>query len=257
MGPKMPRKGELVYYERLSHAEQGHAVAKPFSDADCGSYLERVGALFSLLPAPPDRILECGCGTGWLAYFLSRRSYEVVATDVAEDAIRLAQCNPMFRAGPIPNFLVADTETLDFESTFDAVVFFDSLHHAVDELAALRSAFRALRPGGVCIALEPGRGHHRKSAATEADLDVTEKDMPPSYIRRLGFQAGFTRCRIFPAPQHMAKTLHATDRVGTTWLRRWLRLEPIRWLAVLGIVALRRWTCGITVLHKDGAITPP
>ncbi|HEX5271724.1 MAG TPA: class I SAM-dependent methyltransferase [Gemmataceae bacterium] len=245
----MPRTGELTYYQHLGDVGRQHALAKPFSDEDCGVYFQRAGALFSLLPPPPARVLECGCGTGWLAYFLARRGYQVVATDVAPDAIRLARDNPVFRDGPTPEFRVADSEALDFEAAFDVVIFFDSLHHAVDESAALRCAYRALRPGGVCVALEPGRGHHRKSAEVEAGFNVTEKDMPPRYVRRLGRGAGFTRCRILPAPQHLAKALYAGRQPG--WLGKLLAVGPVRSLVVLGILALRGWYCGITVLHKD------
>src|SRR5262249_7534861 len=75
--------------------------------------------------------------------------------------------------GAAPEFLAADSEALAFESAFDAVIFFDSPHHAVDELAALRSAYRALRPGDVCVAPEPGRGHHRRSREVGAERGVT------------------------------------------------------------------------------------
>src|SRR5438045_590951 len=101
----MPRSGELTYYERIGERGREHAVAKPFSDDDCGLYLLRAGALFSLLPPPPARILDCGCGTGWLAYFLARRGYDIVATDVSPDAIALATSHPVFHDGPSPRFL--------------------------------------------------------------------------------------------------------------------------------------------------------
>jgi SAM-dependent methyltransferase len=246
----MPRDGELTYYEQIGEAGRRHALSKPFSDDECGLYLMRMGALFSLLPPPPARVLECGCGTGWLAHFLARRGYDVVATDVAPDAIRLAQSNPVFTGGHVPEFLVADSEALEFESAFDAVIFFDSLHHALDETAALRCAYRALRPGGLCIALEPGRGHHRKSDETEAAFGVTDKDMPPSYIRRLGRQVGFRRCRMFPAPQHLGKALYATERLAG-WPRRLLAVPPLRHLVVFGIQLWKGWYCGIAVLQKD------
>ncbi len=248
----MPRNGELTYFADIGEAGRQHALSKPFSDEDCGLYLMRVGALFSLLPPPPARILECGCGTGWLAHFLAQKGYEVVATDVSPDAIHLAQDNPVFRRGDVPTFQVADSEMLPFASAFDVVIFFDSLHHATDELAALRCASRALRPGGICVALEPGRGHHRKSREVEAEYDVTEKDMPPSYVRWLGRQVGFKRCRIFPGPQHLGKALYGSQRVGG-WLGRLLRIWPFRHLAVLGIMVLQRWYCGITILQKDPA----
>src|SRR3954470_25049119 len=159
----MPRPGELTYYDQIGELGRQHALAKPFSDDDCGPNLLRLGALFNLLPPPPARILECGCGTGWLAHFLARRGYEVTATDVAADAIRLARGNQIFCQGTVPEFRVADTEALAFDSEFDVVIFFDSLHHCLDEQAALRCAYQALRPGGICIAFEPGWGHQRRS----------------------------------------------------------------------------------------------
>jgi SAM-dependent methyltransferase len=236
----MPRPGELTYYERIGDAGRAHAVGKPFSDDDCGLYLMRVGALFSLLPPPPARVLDCGCGTGWLSYFLARRGYDVVGTDVSTDAIRLANANPVFRDGASPVFCVADSESLTFESEFDAVVFFDSLHHAIDEAAALRGAFRALKRGGVCVALEPGRGHARKSAMVDAEFDVTDKDMPPLHVCRVGRRAGFSRCRVVPAPQHLGKALYTS---------RWA--APIRHLAVQAILMWQGWYCGIAILQKD------
>jgi SAM-dependent methyltransferase len=246
----MPRTGELTYFKRVGVAGRRHSITKPFSDEDSGLYLQRVGALFNLLPPPPARILECGCGTGWLAYFLARRGYEVVATDVAPDAIRLAESNPTFLEGPVPEFMVADSEALEFDAAFDVVIFFDSLHHSLDESAALSCAYRSLKPGGFCVALEPGLGHNRRSAMVEGNYDVTEKDMPPSYIRRLGLDVGFSRCRILPSPQHLGKALYANHRTGSGWLRKLLGFGLFRAMIVLGILALQRWHCGITILHK-------
>jgi hypothetical protein len=104
----------------------------------------------------------------------------------------------------------------------------------------LKSAFRALKPGGVCVALEPGRGHSRKSAAIDAEFDVTDKDMPPSRVCRAGRRAGFTRTRIVPAPQHLGKALYAS---------RWA--APVRHVVVQLIMLWQGWYCGIAILHKD------
>jgi SAM-dependent methyltransferase len=246
----MPRPGELTYYERIGESGRQHAIAKPFSDEACGLYLLRAGALFSLLPPPPARVLDCGCGTGWLSYFLARRGYEVVGTDVSADAVALARANPMFRDGNAPEFLVADSESLAFDAAFDAIVFFDSLHHAIDELAALRSAYRALRPGGVCVALEPGRGHSRQSCVIDEAYDVTDKDMPPSHVCRVGRRAGFARCRVVAAPQHLGKVLYANDRVGG-WKGALLSMRPLRHLAVQAVLLWQKRYCGIVILQRD------
>lgn len=157
----MPRPGELTYFDVIGDGGRHHAVNKPFSDPSCGSLLMQVGAILAILPPPPLRILDCGCGTGWLSYILQKRGYEVVGTDVSSTAIDLAKSNPMFIRSQAPKFVVADSEHLSFESKFDVVLFFDSLHHAVDEYAALQSAFRALKPGGMCVTSEPGVGHEK------------------------------------------------------------------------------------------------
>ncbi len=246
----MPRAGELTYYERIGESGREHALGKPFSDDERGLYLMRVGALFCLLPPPPARVLDCGCGTGWLSAFLAQSGYDVVGTDVSADAIRLASSNRVFATGPSPRFMVADSEALTFDAEFDAVVFFDSLHHAVDESAALRSAYRALRRGGVCIALEPGRGHERKSADVDAAFDVTDKDMPPSHVCRVGRSVGFSRCRVAPAPQHLGKALYATGRMAG-WRGALLSIGPLRHLAVQAVLLWQRTYCGVAILHKD------
>jgi len=235
----MPRAGELSYYERIGETGRRHSLGKPFSDDECGLYLLRAGALFSLLPPPPARVLDCGCGTGWLAYFLARRGYDVVAVDVSADAVTLARTHPLFHEGASPQFQVADSEALTFASEFDAVVFFDSLHHTLDERKALGGAFRALRPKGVCVVLEPGRGHARKSRAIDEAYDVTDRDMPPWVVRRSGLAAGFSRCRVVPAPQHLGKALYVK------------RFGPLRHVLVQAILLWQRWYCGIAILEKD------
>jgi SAM-dependent methyltransferase len=247
----MPRIGELTYYNRIGQAGREHAVCKPFSDPSCGNSLLRVGALLKLLPAPPARVLECGCGTGWLAYFLAKRGFQVVATDVSPDAIQLALDNPTFIHGPVPDFRVADAERMDFDAEFDAVIFFDSLHHAVDELAALQCACRALKPGGMCVMLEPGRGHHCNSLEVEAKFEVTEKDMPPYYLRRLGKQAGFQSCKIYPAPDQVGRALYPTVGERPGWRWKLLTFGPLRFLATAAILLLGKRFYGITVLFKE------
>lgn len=143
----MARPGEHRYYDHIGEAGVGHALAKPFSEPRRGPRLMEVGAVLALLPPPPARILECGCGTGWLTWLLARCGYDAVGQDVSERAIELATAQPSPAGAPQPGFVSGDFEQLGYEAEFDAVVFFDSLHHAEDEERAIRAAWRALKPG--------------------------------------------------------------------------------------------------------------
>ncbi|HQW39421.1 MAG TPA: methyltransferase domain-containing protein, partial [Usitatibacteraceae bacterium] len=122
--------------------------------------------------------------------------HEVTGQDIAPDMIAAAEAARDREALANLRFVSSDYESLAFAGEFDGALFFDSLHHAVDEEAALAGAYRALRPGGVLVTHEPGEGHAANPAtqAAVARYGVTEKDMPPRHIvavaRRVGFSAG-------------------------------------------------------------------
>lgn len=208
----MAKQNEIEYAE-LMNAE--HAANKPFSDQHCGRNLIRLGTILTLLPPPPARLLDLGCGTGWTSQFFARAGYEVVGADIAPEMIRLAnECRD--RAG-LKNlsFVLSDYESLSFRDEFDAAVFYDSLHHADAEAVAIDCAYRALKPGGVCVTSEPGKGHHdtEDSQRAIAQHGVTEKDMPPEHIVGLARAAGFSGFRVFPQPDALHEALFA-DRRG-------------------------------------------
>jgi SAM-dependent methyltransferase len=247
----MPREGELTYFEAIGEDGRQHAVNKPFSDEACGVELMQVGALLTLMPPPPARVLECGCGTGWLCYFLQKRGYEAIGTDVSSHAIDLARANSLFEGGDTPSFIVADSERLPFDSEFDIVIFFDSLHHSVDEREALRSAYRALKPGGICIASEPGLGHESRSRSAIERYDVTEKDMPPSYVIRLGREVGFANGKAYPRADHLGRLLFTRRWSALGRLSRLLVRWPFNYLAIIFLLFFAKRYYGTTVLSRD------
>jgi SAM-dependent methyltransferase len=205
----MPAPGELTYYQRMQEGDREHARNKPFSDDRRGALLMEVGAVVLLLKPPPCRVLECGCGAGWLTYLLAKSGYDVVGQDVNAKAIELARENPLFTTLPrTPRFLESDFERLHFRNEFDAVVFFDSLHHSLDMPLAIGKAFDALKPGGILIASEPGAGHARHSREFAQEWGVTDRDAPPSLILALGRAAGFARGRVCPHAGFLGPALY-------------------------------------------------
>lgn len=196
----MSKAAEQAYLEKIGPEGRLHSMEKPFSNLDCGTTLASIGAVFNLLPPPPGRLLDLGCGGGWTSVFFAKHGYEVVGQDIAPDMVALARENAARAPGTRVSFIESDYESLAFRDEFDGAVFFDCLHHALDETAALRSAFLALKPGGVLITHEPGEGHSTTPASLEAMrlYGVTERDMPPSLIIKRGREVGFGRADIFP-----------------------------------------------------------
>jgi SAM-dependent methyltransferase len=221
------KQSEVDYMQNLG--EEGAVVAydKPFSYFTCSKNLVDLGIIMALLPPPPARLLDLGCGTGWTSAFFARRGYRVIGQDIAPDMIRYAERNRARYEARNLDFLVSDYESMAFEEPFDCAVFYDSLHHAVDERAALQSVFRALRPGGVLITHEPGVGHSNSPDSLRAMqlYGVTEKDMPPFHIRDLCIEIGYSKFEFLLDPTlaviaAYGLNLQTTERNFRPWWRR-------------------------------------
>jgi ubiquinone/menaquinone biosynthesis C-methylase UbiE len=206
----MSKRGEIEYLKKIGESGIKHAINKPFSDDMCARYFFELGAIFSLLPPLPAKLLDLGCGTGWTSVFFAKRGYDVTGTDIAPDmisnAIQLKENSRLVNL----SFMTADYETMEFEEEFDAVLFFDSLHHAVDEKNALQSAYMALKENGICITVEPGSGHHNNLATRKVieKYDTTEKDMDPAYIKTIGRLAGFRIINVYPPPDSLRRIFY-------------------------------------------------
>ncbi|MFN8496960.1 MAG: class I SAM-dependent methyltransferase [Anaerolineae bacterium] len=195
----MPKQGEIDYIQQIGPVFAQQALGKPFSMEQAGRYLMDIGAIMSILPPPPARLLDIGVGTGWTSVFLALRGYTVVGQDIAPDMIALAEQNKTRYGAENVTFVVGDFEAMGFAGEFDCALFYDALHHAVDERAAIQKAFEALRPGGLCITVEPGEGHSQDPGSQEAMRlwGVTEKDMPPHHIIALAREIGFKTFKVF------------------------------------------------------------
>ncbi|WP_051764384.1 class I SAM-dependent methyltransferase [Saccharothrix syringae] len=92
-----------------------------------------------LLPPPPARVLEAGCGRGALAAALAELGYRVTGVD--RDAGMAAAAGE--RGVPV---IRADVREVSGE--YDVVLFTRSLHHAEDLDGVLAHAAALLAPGG-------------------------------------------------------------------------------------------------------------
>ena len=106
-----------------------------------------------LPPAEGRRVLDIGCGPGYLCQALRDRGYEVTG-------IERAGWGPPEGANGF-TLVEADLETglPPLDGRFDAIVCADVLEHLRDPLTLLRQLRGVLKPGGRLIASLPNSGH--------------------------------------------------------------------------------------------------
>lgn len=193
----MTKADEKAFYSRQGLEGQAFADGKPFTDGACGSHLMSLGQILGLLPPPPCRILDIGCGTAWTSEFLAKAGYTVTGLDISTDMLRAAaRVRPTARL----TLLAGDCEAIPTMRSFDAVTCYGSLHHIDDLPAALTNCRRVLRPDGVLILMEPGKGHDDTeiSKLAVARYGVTERALPPEDLFTALQTAGYQHIEIIP-----------------------------------------------------------
>jgi SAM-dependent methyltransferase len=94
------------------------------------------------------RVLDVGCGPGWLTVQYATGGADVTAVDLTPRAVELAR---QFLAHRRLTATVREgnAEALPFEdNSFDLVASSGVLHHTPDTPRAIRECFRVLKPGG-------------------------------------------------------------------------------------------------------------
>jgi SAM-dependent methyltransferase len=96
---------------------------------------------------PGDRLLDVGCGTGFMLEALQSR-YEVWGLDPSANAIKLCRQRGLTR--------VTQGSWEDIPSqTYDLIMFLDVLEHLSDDRQALDQAAQRLKPGGKLLITVP------------------------------------------------------------------------------------------------------
>lgn len=171
--------------------------------------------------APRGRILEIGSGPGWITEILLMLGFSVDALEPAADMVDVARERTTGLAAhyrqPSPPDVRFHTTTLEDialeDGAFDAVLYFDSLHHIHDEHAAIEKSFRYLKPGGVVGVVEAAWHPDFKEleAGLMAEMEhygTLENPFSIEYLDALLERAGFVEIQrysgvngYFTAPQ--------------------------------------------------------
>jgi trans-aconitate methyltransferase len=109
------------------------------------------GVVELLAPRPGERILDLGCGDGFLTERLAALGCDVIGVDASPEQVAGARRRGL-------DARVARAEALPFDGEFDAVFSNAVLHWVKDAAGAIAAVHRALRPGGRFVAELGGAG---------------------------------------------------------------------------------------------------
>jgi 2-polyprenyl-3-methyl-5-hydroxy-6-metoxy-1,4-benzoquinol methylase len=146
------------------------------------------------------RILDVGCGLGLFLPALDPRRWERYGLEAMPAAYQQA----VSRLGP-NRILTAELTAAEFPPEhFDVITFWDVLEHLPDPVAALRQAFRLLRPGGEVLVRLPNLAGYTARRFGEdwygLSLPYHLYHFTPATLTRLLEASGF-KVRIVEAPR--------------------------------------------------------
>ncbi len=229
----------INYVANLAAGDRRGLVEKPLDwrpghPSYFTAMLQLLSALQALGLPPGARIVEVGSGAGWTTEILASLWYRVDCVEPSPEMIRVAQRrvrdylrlrgNEHFHRRVTWQCATMEEARLEPASA-DAVIYFESFHHVVDEHAALARTLGVLRPGGRIVILGDSNwipGNAEQEAAWTAEMaayGTLESPFTGGYLSWLLAEKGFVDIQ----RSHLVSGLAPTERES----------EPVRAFALL------------------------
>jgi SAM-dependent methyltransferase len=133
------------FYETHSPADwfEKEAAEEPYWRLE---HSDRLHAFVELLGTKTGRLLDIGCGLGWLLAYASERGWDSLGIEPSRAAYEEASKRASVRLGTFPEVDASD------RAPFDVVNIKLVMEHVPDPSVVLSAIHRLLRPGGIaCI----------------------------------------------------------------------------------------------------------
>jgi SAM-dependent methyltransferase len=115
--------------------------------------------------SPGSRVVDFGCGLGYLTFALRCAGYDALGLDVSDDAIEAATARfgPYYRQG-------GSADLVGVAGSFACVTLLETIEHVADPRALLTSAVALLQPGGFLVLTTPNKSAVSPGTAWSSDL---------------------------------------------------------------------------------------
>jgi ubiquinone/menaquinone biosynthesis C-methylase UbiE len=166
---------ELIDYYQRRAREYEAIYAKPERQAELALLREEVAQRLA-----GRRVLEVACGTGYWTHVAARTAVSVVATDAAEEPMRIARAKHYENANV--EFALADAYALDERlGRFDgALAFFWWSHIPLSRIGNfLRSLHRQLEPGARVLFMDNSYVEGNSTPIAERDAEGNTYQLRP------------------------------------------------------------------------------
>lgn len=181
-------------------ASHAHGVASPAEQTRWSELLRG---------RAPAKLLDVGCGTGFVTLLAAQAGLETTGVDWSDGMMALARQKAAAAGLPI-HFVLSETEALPFaEGTFQYLTARHVVWTLTDPRAAFCEWFRVLAPGGCAFAdYAPRSGpvqetHYRLAVERQLPLNCgAAPDVVAALLREAGFTSVEVRERRYEHPAH-------------------------------------------------------
>lgn len=173
-----------------------------------------LGEIRELAGETSCRVLDIGCGGGFLTNYLARHGHDVTGVDRSGRSLEIARSRD--ETGKV-SYREADAYSLPFsDSKFDVVCAMDFLEHVEEPELAVREAARVLKPGGTFFFHTFNRNWLSGLLAIHA-IEWLVRNTPEN----------FHVYRLFIKPKEMDRYCRQAGLVPEKWTG--IRPELLRW----------------------------